>query len=83
NNEVCAIYEDKQGNIWLSSEGFGVYRYDGTSFKNYGQQEGLGVGAVQAILEDREGRLWVGGGGGLYRYEGDVFINVTRDGPWK
>jgi ligand-binding sensor domain-containing protein len=83
NNEVCVIYEDKKGNIWFSSEGYGVYKYDGKSFSNYAEEEGLGVRAVQTIYEDREGRLWAGGGGGLYRLEGDMFINVTKDGPWE
>ncbi len=92
NNEVCAIYEDKEGNIWFSSEGFGVYRYNarllpsgrqGESFTNYSQKQGLAVKAVQTIFEDREGRLWVGGGGGLYRYDGKSFFNVTKNGPWK
>ena len=83
NNEVCIIYEDKEGNIWFSSEGFGVYRYDGESFINYKQDQGLGVSAVQAILEDKEGRFWVAGGGGLYRYDGKSFFNVTKNGPWE
>lgn len=83
NNEVCIVYEDRAGNIWCSSEGYGVYRYDGESFTNFFRDEGLGVPAVQAIFEDNEGRLWVGGGGGLYRLEGEVFVNVTKNGPWR
>ena len=83
NDEVCVVYEDKKGNIWFSSEGFGVYCYDGTSFTNFFKKQGLNVGAVQTILEDREGRLWVGGGGGLYRFDGKRFINVTKNGPWE
>lgn len=89
NNEVWNIYEDKSGNIWFSSEGFGVYRYDpsaslkagGETFTNFGEKEGLGIKAVQTIYEDSKGRLWIGGGGGLYRFDGrGGFINVTRDG---
>jgi len=85
NNEVCIIYEDKKGHIWLSSEGFGVYRFDGKSFTNYFKNHGLGVRAVQTIYEDGQGQLWVGGGGGLYRLnaQGNFFVNVTRNGPWK
>ncbi|MEL6358773.1 MAG: two-component regulator propeller domain-containing protein, partial [Bacteroidota bacterium] len=81
-NEVCAVFEDSQGNIWFSSEGYGVYRYDGTSLKNFRREQGLLVGAVQAIAEDSKGRIWVGGGGGLYRLEGESFINIIKDGPW-
>lgn len=82
NNEVCIVYEDSRGNIWCSSEGFGVYRYNGDSFTNFYKAQGLGVKAVQTIYEDREGTLWVGGGGGLYRFDGAIFTNVKKNGPW-
>ena len=65
------------GQVKLSPELLGLTNY----FKN----EGLNVGAVQTIFEDRAGRLWVGGGGGLYRYDpsSERFINVTKYGPWE
>jgi ligand-binding sensor domain-containing protein len=78
---VWNIYEDKKGDIWFSSEGFGVYRFDGKTFTNFGEKEGLGIKAVQTIYEDSKGRLWIGGGGGLYRFDGrNGFMNVTRGG---
>ncbi len=82
NDEVCAIYEDSKGNVWMSSEGYGVYRYDRITFANYGEADGLGVRAVQTIFEDKDGRIWAGGGGGLFRLEGDRFVEVTTAGPW-
>jgi ligand-binding sensor domain-containing protein len=81
-SEVCIIYDDKVGNIWFSSEGFGVHCYNEKSFTNFHKEQGLGVKAVQTIFEDKEGRLWAGGGGGLYRLDGRSFVNVTRNGPW-
>lgn len=83
NNEVWTVFQDRDGDIWFSSEGFGVYRYDGTTMRNYSTKEGLGVLAVQTIHQDREGRMWFGGGGGLYRLEGDSMVHVKRNGPWR
>lgn len=40
-----------------------------------------GVG-VQEIFEDKDGTLWFGCSGGLFRWDGASFVNVTRDGPW-
>lgn len=40
-------------------------------------------GHVQEIFEDRDGVLWFGCSGGLFRLEGERFVNVTREGPWK
>ena len=53
------------------------------SFTNFSIKEGLDVLAPQTIFEDKQGRFWVGGGGGLYRYDGiSRFYNVTKNGPW-
>jgi len=38
---------------------------------------------VQEIFEDRDGVLWFGCSGGLFRLEGERVVNVTREGPWK
>lgn len=82
-NEVWTMYEDREGNIWFDSEGYGVYRYDGNSLRNYAAKEGLGVLAVQTIYQDRDGTIWCGGGGGLYRLDGDTMVHVKRNGPWR
>ncbi len=82
-NEVWTVFEDRDGDIWFSSERFGVYRYDGNALRNYSTEQGLGVLAVQTIHQDREGRMWFGGGGGLYRLEGDSMVHVQRNGPWQ
>ena len=43
------------------------------NFKFYGEEEGLKNLAVQAVLQDRAGFLWVGTQDGLYRYDGNHF----------
>jgi len=47
------------------------------SFKFYGDEEGLKNLAVQAVLQDRAGFLWVGTQDGLYRYDGNHFTAFT------
>ena len=51
-------------------------RYD---FKFYGQEEGLQNLAVQVVLQDRQGFLWVGTQNGLFRYDGSRFKAFTKD----
>ena len=88
-NEVCALLEDATGDIWFSAEGHGVYRHqagtdnEGPRLTNYSVDQGLGVKAVQVIYQDAEGRLWAGGGGGLYRMDGERFRHVGVNGPWR
>jgi ligand-binding sensor domain-containing protein len=80
--ETSGLYEDKSGNIWFSVEGFGVYRYDGKSFTNFHDKEGLTNNVIHSFAEDRDGRLWAGGYLGLYRLDGERFVQVSNEGPW-
>ena len=48
----------------------------------YASCHGPGGGHVQEIFEDEDGILWFGCSGGLFRLDGETFVNVTRDGPW-
>ncbi len=36
-----------------------------------------------SILKDKDGNLWMGASGGLFRFDGKSFVNVRRIGPWK
>ena len=72
---VMSIIEDKKGNIWFSSDGEGVWRYDGKSFKNFNTEDGLLNNSVSCIVEDKKGILWFGTRNtGLYRYDGKSII---------
>lgn len=66
---VFAINEDKNGNLWFGTDQ-GVYKYDGKTFRNYNQQDGLNHTDIsrKSILVDRSGTIWVGTHGGVYRY---------------
>lgn len=82
--ETGAFYEDRYGHIWFAAEHQGVFRYDGTNFTNYGPKDGMSSGGILAIMEDREGRFWFGGFGGLFRFDRKTsrFTPVGKQGPW-
>src|SRR3984885_10908852 len=48
------------------------------NFKFYGEEEGLQSLAVQIVLQDRSGFLWVGTQNGLYRYDGNRFVSFGK-----
>jgi signal transduction histidine kinase/ligand-binding sensor domain-containing protein/ActR/RegA family two-component response regulator len=48
------------------------------NFKFYGEEEGLQNLAVQVVLQDRAGFLWVGTQNGLFRYDGSRFTSFGR-----
>ena len=62
------ILQDKKGNLWFATWE-GIMHYDGQSFTNYTNKEGLRRWHVFSILEDRTGNIWFGTiGAGVYRY---------------
>ena len=80
-DDVHAITEDREGNLWFGTWTGGVSRYDGEWFVNFATQDGLADNNVHAITEDREGNLWFATWGGVSRYDGRVFQNLLeRDG---
>lgn len=81
-NDIYTIYEDKKGTIWIGAVGHGAYRYDGkdfTLFKETDRQDLVVNFGVQSILEDRNGKLWFGFSGGLFRFNETGFTNITRE----
>jgi signal transduction histidine kinase/CheY-like chemotaxis protein/streptogramin lyase len=49
------------------------------NFKFYGEEEGLQNLAVQVVLQDRGGFLWVGTQNGLLRYDGNSFQSFGKN----
>ena len=70
NNTVYAINEDKNGNMWFGTDQ-GVYKYNGKTFRNYNQKDGLSHIDItrKGILVDKSGTIWVGTHGGVFRYD--------------
>jgi ligand-binding sensor domain-containing protein len=55
---VEAIAQDKQGNLWFGTNGGGVTRYDGTTWKTFTSKDGLAGNSISAILTDKQGNVW-------------------------
>lgn len=71
---------DKAGILWFGTNNEGVYRYDGRSFTNFSEQDGLCSNHVTAIIEDDAGKLWFGTPDGLCSYDRKTFKHVPI--PW-
>ena len=80
----CAI-QDRTGFLWFCT-GDGLLRYDGYSLKAFqydpARDDSLSSNTVYAIMEDRQGRIWVGTtGGGLNKFnpESETFTRYQHD----
>ena len=68
-NCILALGTDRQGRLWIGTEGGGVLNYDGQAFHRLPNLGGCPQDdPVHAILCDRLGQLWFGTGAGLICY---------------
>jgi signal transduction histidine kinase/sugar lactone lactonase YvrE len=74
---VRAIFEDRDGNLWIGTEESGLSRLTGGRISTLSEREGLTQNHVRTIFEDAEGNLWVGTNGGLNRLSDGKFSNLT------
>ena len=87
---VRSLLVDREGNVWVGTNGLGLVRLRRAPLFAYGKSEGLSDAGFNAVFQDREGRIWVGGDL-LYWFDGNRFhlfpgvanvraITQTRDG---
>ncbi|MBI4647722.1 MAG: PAS domain S-box protein [Bacteroidia bacterium] len=74
NNEVITIIEDKTGNLWFGTAGGGISFLNDSSrmcgmnhlrFKTFTTADGLSDDVVTSIVEDMEGRIFLGTNKGI------------------
>ena len=76
-SKIQTVFEDKQGNIWVAlfQRGVFVVPHEKSFFSNhifnpFSEKPTIGDGAVQPVLSDSAGELWVGvDGKGIYRLD--------------
>lgn len=74
-NVQCGM-QDKAGNLWFGTTTNGLYKYDGKSFTRFLLAGGLDSNNIFSILEDRDGKIWIGTHLGLYLFDGKTFAAI-------
>lgn len=69
NNRVLALFEDKEGSVWVGTNG-GLMRLRDTPFTTLTIDQGLSDNYVRTLLEHSDGSLWIGSSNGLDRQVG-------------
>ena len=70
-----------EGALWISTDGQGLFRYDGQAFEQWTSKDGLAHNVMSRIALDPDGVLWCGTFEGLSLFDGEHFVNYgTREG---
>jgi len=71
-NLTCEL-QDRDGNLWFSTSGEGVYRFNGESFTNFTTKDGLCDNDAGDIIQDKAGNILIGTNSGICVYDGKSF----------
>jgi ligand-binding sensor domain-containing protein/signal transduction histidine kinase len=66
-HHISAMVEGPDGTVWAGSVGEGLFQFKAGKLLAINASSGLSDNLVEALLMDREGKLWVGTHGGLNR----------------
>ena len=73
-NDVCALYQDRSGMIWVGTAGGSVNKFDPQQFElrhyrhDRSRPAGLPSNTIWTFYEDRAGVLWIGADSSLIKF---------------
>lgn len=78
---VNVIYEDREGSLWVGTDGEGIYKLTNETFTHFNQGHGLNSNPIAAISNDSYGNYYFGTyGGGVDKFDGTSFTNISSEG---
>ncbi|HEY9047062.1 MAG TPA: two-component regulator propeller domain-containing protein [Ohtaekwangia sp.] len=72
-SQVRSLVEDKNGYLWMATQGGGLARFDGKEFKVYTTKDGLLSNDISSLLLDKHNNLWILHAHGITRFNGHSF----------
>src|SRR5688500_13467104 len=79
-SQVNIMLEDKNGYLWIGTEGGGLARFDGREFKVYTTLDGLLSNIVSFLKLDNQGNLWIIHPRGITKFDGVSFKRFSQPG---
>jgi signal transduction histidine kinase/ligand-binding sensor domain-containing protein len=81
---ISALFEDREGNLWIGTEGRGLIRAREQVVNALSIREGLRAANVYPVLQDRAGAVWLGTWElGLARIKAGSVTNFPLEFPHK
>jgi signal transduction histidine kinase/ligand-binding sensor domain-containing protein len=72
--QVRELYSDHDGNLWVSTNGDGFYRFKDRAARMYTTEDGLPSDVIMTVIVAQDGSVWTGANcGGISRFDGTRF----------
>jgi len=78
-DSVMKIFEDRDGNLWFGTKGYGVAKYDGEELVYLTSKDGLCGDDVADIAQDEDGNMWFGTYTDMCKFNGGKFTSFPRN----
>lgn len=79
---VRYLYQGQNGKIWIGTNGNrngGLDNFDGNTFTNFNEENGLCSNNITVIFQSSDGKIWFGGRkGNLWRYDREKLNDLTQ-----
>jgi signal transduction histidine kinase/ligand-binding sensor domain-containing protein/CheY-like chemotaxis protein len=73
---IRSLLQDRSRNLWLATDGEGLFRHTPTPFTHFTTADGLSHNLVWSMTNGPGGDLWIATRDGLSRYDGSTFTPV-------
>ena len=77
-NSIGGIYRDREGTLWVGTDGGGLNRMTRQFISGYSEAQGLAGNVAHAVMADRAGNVWVATHNGLSRISNGAITNYLR-----
>ena len=72
--QVRSLYEDRDGNLWVGTNGDGLYRFKERAVRMFTRDDGLPNNLLMTAVATHDGAVWTGANcGGISRFDGKHF----------
>ena len=68
NNTIFDLLSDVESNMWLATDGQGIFRFSGSQFTCFDESSGLTSGQIMSITSDAQNRIYLG------TYDAGIFL---------
>jgi ligand-binding sensor domain-containing protein/two-component sensor histidine kinase len=77
--KIRALYQDRAGSLWIGTHGEGLFLLKDHHLFRLTQRNGLPASKIYFISEDRSGKMWMSGPGGIVSAAREDLEALARD----